>query len=263
MPDFPAFFGVGRRRVEGGRGDDYCRYCAVNPHKPRRCSAVSEDALWPGEPGLTGPPSTSTSINVPELAVPHGPQQPRRRCASTRRHAHRAAPDRGCSPRPGLGPLWSASFHDPARVMRPPVRCVPMSTVRLTESPPARRHWLLATLAGALMLGVLAMHSMPAESLTPPSPPGSSVQYDVTDSGASSAHQKHDSEGSSVLQDCGALLAACLVLMIPLAGLIRWRRSPSRRVLWVRARPHSIDLGVVRTSLESLAPLQRTTVLRC
>ncbi|WP_375000174.1 hypothetical protein [Aeromicrobium sp. CTD01-1L150] len=145
-----------------------------------------------------------------------------------------------------------------------------MSAVSLTGSPPVRPGWLLAALALALIVGVIAMHSLFAQA------PQSS---DVSNTAAVAEHQlaadglMHHGEGaaqpgaspehSSMLQDCGGLLAACMALLLSLAGLVRWRRGRSWRVLWLQPRGTTMRLGYPRRSLELLTPRQRTTVLRC
>lgn len=73
----------------------------------------------------------------------------------------------------------------------------------------------------------------------------------------------HHGDEPSMVEDCGGLLAACVALLLTVAGLLRWRRGRSWRVLWLRPHPTHIPSGLARAPFDQLTPLQRTTVLRC
>lgn len=127
---------------------------------------------------------------------------------------------------------------------------------------------MLATLASALIVGIVAMHSLMVTSHTAPtSAPAHAATASapiVGDSDVGAGH--HDSEGNglaSMAQDCGPLLAACLALLLSVAGLLRGRRGRSWRVLWQRARATRLRIGSARPPRDLLTPLQRTAVLRC
>lgn len=149
-----------------------------------------------------------------------------------------------------------------------------MSAVRPHRSSPARSRLLLAALASALILGVVAMHSLLVTSpeAGPPAAASASTVVAQVD-GAAEAGQAHHEQGavqhgedgglSAMAQDCGPLLAACLALLLSVAGLLQSRRGRSWRVLWQRVRAAHVDIGLARARLELLTPLQRTAVLRC
>lgn len=146
-----------------------------------------------------------------------------------------------------------------------------MGAVRGLWSSPARFRVLLVLLAPALVFGIIAMHHLlsTAASTTPSAPSvavasaghGTEPADHLATSGTST-HGEGD-EHSSMAQHCGGLLAACLALLLTVAGLLRWRHDRSWRVLWLRARPTRFSTGLVRDRLEHLTPLERTTVLRC
>lgn len=146
-----------------------------------------------------------------------------------------------------------------------------MGAVRGVWSSPARSRVLLVLLAPALVVGIIAMHHLLSTAASPtpfaPSVAVASAGHEPAPAGhlatsGTPAHGEGD-EHSSMAQDCGGLLAACLALLLTVAGLLRWRHAPSWRVLWLRARPTRFSTGLVRDRLEHLTPLERTTVLRC
>lgn len=148
-----------------------------------------------------------------------------------------------------------------------------MSAVRPHRSSPARSRLLLAALASALILGVVAMHSLLVTSpeAGPPAAAASTAvaQLDGAAEGGQAHHEQgavqHGEDGglSAMAQDCGPLLAACLALLLSVAGLLQSRRGRSWRVLWQRVRATRMQIGLARARLELLTPLQRTAVLRC
>ena len=118
-----------------------------------------------------------------------------------------------------------------------------------------------------LILGVLAMHVLLTTPQGPSPMPSVSVAtqvhgaIDVPESGEPRAVD--GLRESSMADDCGDLLAACLALLLTIAGLLRWRRNRTRRVLWLRPHPTLVRIGALRAPLDRLTPLERTTVLRC
>lgn len=133
---------------------------------------------------------------------------------------------------------------------------------------------MLATLASAFIVGIVAMHSLMVTSHTAPTSAAAHAATAsapiVGDSDVGAGHHDpgpvHDSEGNglaSMAQDCGPLLAACLALLLSVAGLLRGRRGRSWRVLWQRVRATRLRVGSARPPHDLLTPLQRTAVLRC
>ena len=131
--------------------------------------------------------------------------------------------------------------------------------------------WALIALAPALILGIVAMHSLLAQS-------SHAASDEMQAMVASSAHH---AQGEAVMAqavaspdqgerghenpvpDCGDLVAMCLALLITAAVCAVSRRSPLLRVLWQRPPPTLLRLGDVRAAFERLTPLQRTAVIRC
>lgn len=136
---------------------------------------------------------------------------------------------------------------------------------------PARPTWLLAVLAPALILGIVAMHSMLAQSPQPmpmvmaPSassaPHGAEVSASSAQTTADPTDGGHGHEGS--MPDCGGLMAMCLALIVSIIAFVAARRGAVLRVLWQRPLPTYMHLGAARAAFEQLTPLQRTAVIRC
>lgn len=148
-----------------------------------------------------------------------------------------------------------------------------MSARRPPRPSPVGFRLLLAMLASALVVGIVAMHSLLVTSHTAPTAAAHAANASasiVSDSDAGAGRHDsgalHDSESgglSSMAQDCGPLLAACMALLLSIAGLMRGRQGPSWCVLWQRARATRLQIGSARPPHDLLSPLQRTAVLRC
>lgn len=133
---------------------------------------------------------------------------------------------------------------------------------------------VLVALAAVLVLGVIAMHNLAtgpslgfatahtASSHGTVAPGHGDVAAEAPHAGSPSSNG-HGDHGSSPMDECGGLLAACLSLLVGLAGLVLLRRGPSRRLLWLRVRATLVDLGRSRPPVLTSTPLHRVTVLRC
>lgn len=136
--------------------------------------------------------------------------------------------------------------------------------------------WLLALLAPALILGIVAMHSLLAQAptaehagmsavttvaTTTPDHDPSHVMLSAGNMNGTPDEGGHGHEGG--MPDCGGLMAMCLALLVAVGAYVAFRRNVLHRVLWHRPPPILVSSGAVRAAFEQLTPLQRTAVIRC
>lgn len=149
-----------------------------------------------------------------------------------------------------------------------------MMIVRSGQKTTVSPRWLLMVMAPALVIGIIAMHSLLVQS----SPeahtmPGRDAAAATSQSGhapvaanAVTVPERGDDGGHGTeggMSDCSGLMAICLALLVSFAGLAFWARGRLDLVLWQRPRATLIRLGTIRAAFETLTTLQRTTVLRC
>lgn len=140
----------------------------------------------------------------------------------------------------------------------------------------------LALLAPVLILGIIGMHSMlvggpdshgaEAGATSHAIVSTSALSHDdqvtqVPTAGASTditpAGDGDDHDPQGAMGDCSGLVAMCLALLASIAGLLIAKARGTGRVLWQLPPAPLTRIGGARRALESLSPLQRTTILRC
>ncbi len=172
------------------------------------------------------------------------------------------------------GNSQTASFHGTTKGR--PVLSVAMRLTVQRLVPPAGPRWLLAGLAPALILGIIAMHSLLAQAPTSEhtgmaavSPATStSSEHGAThpESSMTAAAIAPDDGGhgqEGPMPDCGGLMVMCMAMLVAAAAYVALRRGALHRVLWKRPLPIKVRFGTVRAAFEQLTPLQRTAVIRC
>lgn len=150
-----------------------------------------------------------------------------------------------------------------------------MTTMRARVPATIGSTWLMVLLAPALVVGIVAMHSVlaqpPGESDMAPMAAAAALHVDmhgdvpageVSSTVGRSPGGEHGTERGG-MSDCGGLMTMCMALLVSVAALLLGRDGGSRWVLWQLPPPSLLRLGHVRDAFQALTPRQRTAVIRC
>lgn len=130
------------------------------------------------------------------------------------------------------------------------------------------RSAILLLLCGAVVVGILGMHSFVVNESHASTPHhSSSAVADSIDSHAALGHEAPASDktggSDSLAAVCGGAMLACLTILVALGAYVVLRRAGSRRVLWTRPRAFALRLGHAQRAFQAIAPLQRSCIIRC
>lgn len=150
-----------------------------------------------------------------------------------------------------------------------------MTTMRARVPAAIGSTWLMVLLAPALVVGIVAMHSVlaqpPGESDMALMAPAAALHVDmpghvpageVSSTVGHSPGGEHGTERGG-MSDCSGLMTMCMALLVSVAALLLGRDVGSRWVLWQLPPPGVLRLGHVRDAFQALTPRQRTAVIRC
>ena len=130
------------------------------------------------------------------------------------------------------------------------------------------RSAILPLLCGAVVVGILGMHSFVVSESHASTPHHSSTETaNSSDPHVALGHQapaSSETESSDTLAAaCGGAMLACLTILVALGAYVVLRHAGRRRVLWTRSRPFVLRLGHPRRAFQTIAPLHRSCVIRC
>lgn len=131
------------------------------------------------------------------------------------------------------------------------------------------RSTILLLLCGAVVVGILGMHSFVVNESHASTPHHSSTKLaDEAEPHMALGHEapaSHETGGSgdTLATVCGGAMLACLTILVAFGAYLVLRHAGRRRVLWTRPRPFALRLGHPHRAFQAIAPLQRSCVIRC